>query len=230
MGYPADGDPPPGVDYDMWLGPAPLRAFNPNRFHYSWRWFFDYANGMLGDWGVHLIDIIMWGMNASAPLSVCAAGGKFAVNDNRDTPDTMEVVHEFPGFIHTYSLRKANEAPLDGTHGYGMQFHGSKATLFVDREGWELIPEPESGLQPQKGGGSAQNEPHVRNFLDCVKSRQRPICDVEVGFRTTVACILGNISYLTGRKLYWDAAAERVTNDPEANRYLTRPYRAPWRL
>jgi len=230
MGLPEDGDPPAGVDYDMWLGPAPKRPFNPNRFHYSWRWFFDYANGMLGDWGVHLIDIVLWAMGVQAPISVCATGGKFAINDNRDTPDTMEVIYEFPGFIHTYSLRKGNEAPLDGKHGYGMQFHGTKGTLFVDREGWELIPEPESATEARKGGGSVQNEPHVRNFLDCVKSRKRPICDLEVGYRTTVTCILGNISYLTGRKLYWDAEAERITNDPAADRYLTRPYRAPWRL
>ena len=228
IGNPADCNPPPELDYDMWLGPAPKRPYNPNRSHYTFRFFWDYAGGKITDWGAHLIDIIHWGMNVDAPLAVAASGGKYVIPDNRETPDTQEVVYDYPGFTMTYSYRGANEYPLDG-HEYGMQFHGTKGTLFVDRGGFKVTPE-EDAIPAVEGGGSPQNEPHWRNFLDCVKSRQRPICDIEIAHRTTTACHLGNIAYLTGRRLQWDREKERITNDADANRLLTRAYRAPWHL
>jgi predicted dehydrogenase len=229
IGNPADCDPPPELDYDMWLGPAPKRPYNPNRSHYTFRFFWDYAGGKITDWGTHLIDIIHWGMGVDAPLAVSASGGKYVIPDNRETPDTMEAVFDYPGFTMVYSYRGANGLGMDG-HGYGMQFHGTKGTLFLDRGGFEVIPDEDSGIEPVKSGGSPQNEPHVRNFLDCVKSRACPTSDVEITHRSTIPPHLGNIAFLTGRKIYWDRDNERILNDPEANRLLTKPYRAPWHL
>jgi predicted dehydrogenase len=229
IGNPPDGTPPPELDYDMWLGPAPKRPYNPNRSHYTFRYFWDYSGGKMTDWGAHLIDIIHWGMGVDAPLAVAASGGKYVIPDNRETPDTMEAIYDYPGFTMVYSFRGANERGMDG-QSYGIQFHGTKATLFVDRGGFEVIPEEDQGAQAMTGGGSSQNEPHVRNFLDCAKSRERPICDIEIAHRSTTACHLGNIALLRGRKIYWDRENERITNDEAANRLLTKAYRAPWHL
>ena len=228
IGNPPDGDPPPELDYDMWLGPAPRRPYNPNRCHYRFRHFWDYAGGKITDWGTHLIDVVHWAMGVTAPLAVAASGGKYVLTDNRETPDTMEAIYDYPGFTLVYSLREANGRKLDG-HGYGMQFHGTKGTLFVDRGGFEVFPEGDR-MEPIKSGGSQQNQPHVREFLDCIRSRARPSSDIEVGHRSTSAPLLGNIALRVGRKIRWDAENERILDDEEANRLLGRPYRAPWHL
>lgn len=228
IGNPPDGDPPPEIDYDMWLGPAPKRPYNPNRCHYSFRWFFDYSGGMITDWGTHLLDILLWGMNVEYPTAVSASGGKFVLQDNRDTPDTMEAVYEFPGFVMVYSMRKACGRGMDG-RGYGIQFHGTNGTLFVDRGGFEVYPEGDR-MQPIPGFDSDQHFPHVLNFLECVKSRERPRSDVEIGHRSTSCPLLGNIALQTGRKIHWDGVNERIIGDEAANRLLAREYRAPWVL
>jgi len=228
IGNPPDCSPPPELDYDMWLGPAPERPYNPNRSHYHFRFFWDYAGGKITDWGTHLIDILHWGMGVDAPLAVSASGGKYVIPDNRETPDTMEAVFDCPGFTLVYSYRGANGYPMDG-HDYGMQFHGTKGTLFIDRSGFKVTPD-EDQCEAISSGGSPQNEPNVRNFLDCVKSRARPTCDVEITHRSTTASHLGNIALLTGRKIHWDRDNERIINDEDANRLLCKPYRAPWHL
>jgi len=243
IGNPPDSAPPPDLDWEMWLGPAPRVPFNSNRFGVrpdawsSFRWFWDYAGGMMTDWGVHLLDIVQWAMDAEAPRAVWASGGKLALQDNRETPDTLTVSFEYPGFVAVYENRVCNGRPFDG-HGYGITFHGSEATLFVDREGFELIPEwgsegPRRTTRTdalREGSSNPQVATHVRNFLDCVKSRERPVSDVEVGHRSTTTCLLANIAYRTGRKVHWDAAREQVQDDPGAAAYLRREYRPPWKL
>jgi predicted dehydrogenase len=240
LGNPPDGEPPAGVDYDTWLGPAPKRAFNRNRFHGTWRWFFDYGTGMVGDWNVHLQDIVHLAMRTGRPKSVCAIGGKFAIDDNRDTPDLIEAVYEFEGptgpFVQVYTMRKFNENPREWSSNHGIQFVGTQGTMNLNRGGFEIIPEGKQA-EAVKSGGSAQNEPHVRNFLDCVKSRDNPRSDIKSMHDTTACCHLANISYKVGRKLYWDAAAELCYRDPdhktpdsEANALLGREYRKPWAL
>jgi predicted dehydrogenase len=253
-----DGNPPEGLDWDLYLGPAPKVPFNPNRFIGRFRWFWDYAGGIATDWGVHHLDIIQWAMNVEAPRAVTAAGGKFAISDNRETPDTIEVLYEYPTFVASFSSRAANARPYND-HGYGIEFYGTDATLFVDRGGFEIIPETRPEPAPEllpphvlrmknaaepaqirrarrprtaslTASGSEQNGPHVKNFLECVKSRKRPISDVEIGHRSTTTAHLGNVALRSGRRIEWDAAAERVTNVAEANELLTRTYRAPWKL
>jgi len=240
---PPDGDPPPWLDWDLWLGPAPKRAYNRNRAIYNFRWFWDYSGGILTDWGTHLIDIVHWAMGVDAPKTVFATGGKVLLEDNRETPDTLEVLYEYPAspvsgkeFLVRFSNRVTNGHGPDG-HGYGIQFYGTDGTLFVDRGGYTLWPEPArvgpervSSASATKGEGSAQHYPHVLNFLDCVKSRQKPNSDVETTHRSTSAPHLGNIAFKLGRKLNWDAQREQFPGDAEANKLLSKEYRAPWKV
>lgn len=256
-----DSDPPPGLDWDMYLGPAPKVPFNPSRFIWHFRWFWDYAGGMMTDWGAHHVDVVHWAMDVKAPLSVSAAGGKYYIQDNRETPDTLEVLFEYPGFVLTYSHRSLNGRGLEG-RGYGIVFYGSDGTLVLDRSGYEIFPETmlrdEEGMPPfenemrnaarptepwersrkmrvgrtqfVQGEGSEQHISHVRNFLDCVKSRRQPNSDVETGHDSTSACHLGNIALRSGRKIRWDAEREQVMGDSEANQLVRREYRSPWEI
>jgi predicted dehydrogenase len=247
MGKYPDGEAPSHVDYDRWLGPAPLRSFNPNRFHLLFRWFFDYAGGMMSDWGVHLNDIVIWALNSKGPISVCTTGGIFTTDDERDTPDTMQVVYEFPGCTLTYSMRKGNGLKYNGRE-YGILFCGTDGSLVLDRSGFEVIPDKvvlPYGIKLVHGNRSTRKielkpesvtkgvdgqDAHVRNFLDCMKSRVLPTCDIEIAHRSTNTCHLGNISYKLGRKLEWDADNETFKNDSEANALLKREPRKGYEL
>jgi predicted dehydrogenase len=251
FGNPPDGDPPPDLDWDMWLGPAPKVPFNPNRFGVypdAWsyfRYFWDYAGGMMTDWGVHLIDIVHWAMKVDAPLAVSAVGGKLAIDDNRETPDTIVASYQYPGFIMTYENRSGNSRDING-HGYGIEFYGTDGTLFVDRAGLEIVPEKRriegtasSGTQSSETMNrtepltleSTKDDPtHAQNFVACVKSRELPICDIEIGHRSSSAAILGNLAFRTGASLKWDARRERVEGNDKAGDMLDRTYRSPWKL
>jgi len=246
IGTPPDGAPPADLDWDLWLGPAKKVPFNSNRFGVvpdAWshfRWFWDYAGGMMTDWGVHLIDIVQMAMNVEAPLEVSTIGGKFHLTDNRDTPDTIVATYRYPDFVMTYENRVCNGMPING-RAYGIEFLGTKATLFVDRERYELRPEPEPGTRPQDVVPVAPtvvtatppdaHPSHQRNFIDCVKSRQAPICDIEIGHRSSSTAILGNMALRSGQTVVWDGKAEKVTNDnAKAQALVARAYRAPWKL
>jgi len=227
---------PEGVDYDMWLGPAPKRPFNKNRFHFSFRWFWDYAGGLMTDWGVHLLDYGLFGMNRYVPNSIISSGGKYAFpNDAMETPDTQQAIYDFGDFgliwEHTIGISS-------GSYGreHGVAFIGEYGTLVVDREGWEVIPDyKENGnrkmkavaKQPSSGEGL---DLHVKNFIECVKSRQRPNADVEIGAHIARIAQLGNIAYKTGRKIYWDPDKNELKNDPEATKLVYTNYREPWKL
>jgi predicted dehydrogenase len=247
MGRYPDSSPPSHVDYDRWLGPAPERSFNPNRFHLLFRWFFDYAGGMMSDWGVHLNDIVLWALDAKAPRTVSSTGGVFTTDDDRDTPDTLQVIYEFPGCTLTYSMRKGNGLKYNG-HEYGILFCGTDGSLMLDRSGFEVIPDKvvlpygiklvhgdretrkiELKEEKEKGAGDGQPQ-HVRDFLDCLKSRKRPVCDIEIAHRSTNTCHLGNIAYKVGRKLTWDEATETFKDDREANALLMREPRKGYEL
>jgi predicted dehydrogenase len=243
---PPDSDPPPWLDWDLWLGPAPYHAYNRNRCIGTFRWFWDYSGGILTDWGTHLIDAVHWAMGVDAPETISASGGIYVIKDNRETPDTLEVLYEYPAspvsgkaFTVRFSNRVANGRGPDG-HRYGIQFYGTEGTLFVDRGGFTLWPEEERkdpwGLEAVAAasaitsGGSRQHYPHVLNFLDCVRSRQKPNSDVETMHRSTSAGLLGVIAYRLGRKLTWDAQQEQFPGDAEANKLLTKEYRQPWKV
>lgn len=242
IGKPPDEAPPKDLDWDFYLGPAPKVAYNKNRHLGNFRWFWDYSGGMMTDWGVHLIDIVHWAMNVDAPKAVAAMGGKYVIDDNRETPDTMSVVFEYPGFVMTYDYRILNGRGKDGRWGYGIMFYGTDGTMFVDRGGFEIFPEMEgkkrdslfvaktaaARMNVQRGDPSHFD--HVANFIDCMKTRKPPISDVEIGHRSTSAPHLANISLRSGRRIQWDGATEMIIGDAEASKWLSKEYRAPWKL
>ncbi|MDR0795048.1 MAG: gfo/Idh/MocA family oxidoreductase, partial [Tannerella sp.] len=231
-----DSKAPEGVDYDMWLGPAPLRPFNENRFHFNFRWFWDYAGGLMTDWGVHLLDFALYGMNKATPKSIMAMGGKQGYPDDAcETPDTLHTLYEFDDFT---ILWEHGIGISDGGYGreHGVAFIGQNGILIVDRGSWEVIPEernPTTKLEKFRYAVE-KNEPggldlHVRNHLDCIKRRDRNTrASIEIGSHICKFSALGNIAYLTGKKLFWDGS--RITNDESANKFLTKEYRSPWVL
>ncbi len=245
IGLPPDTDPPSDLDWDMWLGPAPERPFNKNRFgvnpyqYAHFRWFWDYAGGMMTDWGVHLLDIVLWAMAEPGPRSICTYGGKYALTDNRETPDTIQATYEFPAFVCTYENRVAN-AFGGGQPGYGIQFHGTEGTLYVNRGFWEITPESrryrepeprvEQRMEPARGE-SANNstDDHWRDFIAAVRNRNKPVCDIEIGHKSTAMALLGNVSLRSRQRMDWDPVAE-TTNNKEARTYLQNDYREPWKL
>jgi len=253
FGSPPDGTPPSDLEYDMWLGPAPKRPYNPKRSLYHFRWFWDYSGGQMTNLGAHEIDVVQWAMQVKGPTAVTSSGGRFALQDNGETPDTQDALFEYPGFTAEFSMREASL----GHRGEGkLEFFGTKGTLGIDRSGFEVFPDmkidpsnsipqfagqpaggpkhsnvpPEPWIAPFKMGGSSaeQLSLHARNFLDCVKSRQRPIADIEQGHQVTTACHLANISLRTGHKIRWNAETEEIAGDAEASKWLERPYRKPW--
>jgi predicted dehydrogenase len=237
IGNPPDSDPPAGLNWDQWLGPAPARRFNANRFgvdpedHYfsNFRWFWDYAGGMMTDWGVHLLDIVQWAFEEVMPTSATASGGKLYLSDNRETPDTLQVTFEYPGFLAVYENRESNQQSMFD-RGYGILFHGERATLFVDRSECRLISERGSTVMnwemKSTGGGNLE---HWANFLECVRTRQRPVSDIDKCRRSTSACLLGNIALRSGQRVDLDSKTWTVAQ-PDARKYLSREYRAPWKL
>ena len=231
IGKPADAEPPAGVDYNLWLGPAPARPFNPNRFHFNFRWFWDYAGGLMTDWGVHLLQVLLWGMGSEPPKAVLSSGGKYVLDDNSETPDTQLTVYEFPSYTMVWEHKVGVGLGLYHRP-WGMAFVGTEGTLVINDEGWELLREPrKDSLEPGKFPPGKDPRPaHVRNFLDCVKSRQQPIENLEVGHHISTVAHLGNIALRTGRKIVWDSAQQQIVNDPEAHRLTSVNYRAPWKL
>jgi predicted dehydrogenase len=235
-----DSEPPAGVDYDMWLGPAPKRPFNKNRFHFTFRWFWDYSGGLMTDWGAHMIDIANWAMGIKAPSSAVSVGGKYGYpHDAAETPDTQQVLWQFPVFSmiweHALGVGRGPEA-----REHGVEFHGNNGVLVVDRGGWEVYPETDAidkpreykmpGIPRQSAGNQDYHLLHVQNFVDCMRSRKQPRSDVEIGHNSMIACHLGNIAYRLGRQVKWDVDGERFVDDAEAQKYVMKPYRAPWKL
>jgi predicted dehydrogenase len=229
-----DQEPPAGVDYDAWLGPAPERPFNPNRFHFTFRWYWDYAGGLMTDWGVHLIDYIFYGMDVGQPASVMSTGGKFGFPDDaRETPDTQQALYTFDDFSMTWEHAIGlSNGPYDRTH--GVAFVGNNGTLVIDRSGWEVLPEVDDGqyaveaLPPR--GGSGGLDAHAENFVASIKGDATPNCPVETAANTAINAHLGNIAYKLGRRVDWDASAREFPGDDEANDHIWPTYRAPWTL
>jgi predicted dehydrogenase len=224
-----DADPPKGVDYDLWLGPAPERPFNRNRFHGSWRWYFDYGCGDLGNDGVHRLDYCRYVMGVEAlPSSVSASGGKFFFDDDQEWPDTMMITYDYPGKILTYEMRIWSKPRLHGIT-EGAAIHGDEGWVLVSNTGWKAYDG--AGKEVKAGGGPNALNEHVRNFLEAVKSRKRESLNQEIasGHVSSVLCHAGNIAWRTGKKLKLDARTETF-DDAEANKHLGREYRKGFEL
>jgi predicted dehydrogenase len=254
IGNPPNENPPAGFDWEAWLGPAPKVPYNRNRAFYRFRWFYDSSGGQLTNFGVHYLDMIQWALGQDAPLAVTAMGGKFAVADNREIPDTLEVVWQYPNnTLVTFTQINANGAGSTARPGQ-IEFRGTRGTLYLNWDGYEIVPElitqdefparspltraeerlyrkgSKATIQPKRVTGKDATALHARNFLDCVRSRQACNCDIEVGHRSTCATLIGNIAHKTRAYLEWDSKNERFVGNDAANRYLSYAYRAPYEL
>ncbi len=256
FGSPPDSDPPADLDWDLWLGPAPARKYNPNRALYHFRWFWDTSGGQMTNLAAHSLDVVDWCLGGKVPSVVSSFGGRFALEDNGETPDTQDALFSFSDFTVAWSHREASRGSVGG----GLEFFGTKGSLIVSRKGFEVTPDPKinpasaipqfAGAHPVGGPQTVKEEGtppprceavkddtgnvldqfrrHARNFLDCVKSREQPISDLESAHRVATACHLANISLRLRRSVRWDADKETVVGDDEAAKLLERPYRAPW--
>jgi predicted dehydrogenase len=231
---------PEGVDYNSWLGPAPERPFNPNRFHFTFRWYWEYAGGLMTDWGVHLLDIALWGMNSPWPISVSATGGKFAYpDDDMQTPDTLTATYEFQNFMltweHTIGIGRG---PHNREH--GIAFYGENGVLLVDRKGWEVEPEfkkTSNGLRqysiPPVPFQSAQGDDrftHTGNFIRAIFQGEKLACPISTGSQSAIVAHLGNIAFRSGNRIQWDSTKNAIKGSTDAQKFAGPVYRKPFFL
>jgi len=223
---------PPELDYDFWLGPAPKHAYEPLRSHYTFRYFWDYSGGVLIDFWCHIVDVAVWALDLKAPRSITAAGGRLFLNDATEAPDTVEAVLDYPDLVFMFSLRPTPLPGFEHIGHLGCLFEGTEASLVTNYQTHEVwargkkvddFPRPAPTIPDSPG--------HLREFLDAIKSRNlETTCNVRYGHRVTKLGLLTNIAYRTGRRIYWDDARERILHDDEANRYLKRQFRKPYKL
>ena len=232
--------PPPGLDWDMWLGPRPAVPYRETIAPYKFRWWTPYSSQM-ANWGVHYLDLIRWMTGELAPASVCAMGGRFAVDDDRTIPDTLEACFQFAsGRLAIFGQYEASGNPM---FPYGeLELRGTLGTVYADERKFKIVPErggqfqdPKPRMEPVEeslpaGGNKDNTVLHARNFLDCIKTRQKPNADVEEGHRSTTMSLLANISLVVGQRLEWDAQNEKIISPKEANDFLHYEYRKPWSL
>lgn len=227
--------PPPGVDYAKWLGPAPTRPFNSSRFHFHFRWFWDYAGGLMTDWGVHLLDYGLLGMGSPVPKSVAALGGRFAYPDlYEETPDTLTTLYEFDGFNLVWdSAMGIDNGSYNRDH--GIAYIGNNGTLILSRNGWEVIEEEKSKNKVSKPlVRPAENalDQHMLNFVNVCRSRKMNElkCSISEGAHVATVAQMGNIAYQTGQKLQWDAEKKLFTDKEVNKRYLVKAYHNGYKL
>ena len=240
----ADVQPPAGVDYGLWLGPAPLRPFNENRFHYAWHWFWDYSGGDIINDGIHQIDIARWLLGVDLPTAVSSAGGKLAVDDAQETPDTHTAAWEFPGLTVSFeqtlwtpymrktpfALRGTDNLPSWPFSGTRVEVYGSRELMYMGRHGagWQAFDSAGRPLTPHPGRPADHD--HVGNFLDCIRDRRQPNADIEKLHKSTLWCHYANAAFRTGRRLRIDSATEGFVDGGAADALLTRTFREPYAM
>ncbi len=228
IGRAPDADPPAGVNYDLWLGPAPLRPYTRNRWHYKWHWFWDYGTGDMGNDGIHQVDQARWGLGVGYPKGVSASGGQLFYDDDHETPDTQVVTFEYDDCYLMYEMRLWTDYKMDG-HDNGTVFYGDKGTLEIGRNGCEVtfIGEPKKRI-----GGGADFNANVRNFIDCVKAGDPSGLNAPIseGVISAALCHLGNMATRVGRKLVFDTGTYTCVADAEANKLISREYRHGYEL
>jgi predicted dehydrogenase len=231
LGSPPDSPPPAELDYEFWLGPAPRRPYNPNRSHLNYRYFWDYSGGIFIDFWAHITDVAYWALDLKAPKSVSTIGGRFFIEDNTETPDTLDLLYEFPNMDLTWTLNPMAFPGYEPMGGIGCLFQGTEATLVTNYQTHELYIKGKKVPEFKRPEPSIPDSPgHIREFLNAIKSRARTTCDVEYGHQLTKGGLLGNMAFRLGRRLYWDDEHEKVIGDSVAGRMVTRRYRKPWKL
>lgn len=230
-----DTAPPPGVDYAKWLGPAPKRPFNASRFHFNFRWFWDYAGGLMTDWGVHLLDYALFGMKANTPITVAALGGKFAYPElAQETPDTLTTLYEFDKFNLVWDHAMGID---NGQYGrdHGIAFVGNNGTLVLDRLGWEVIEEKNSKAKvsvPRVQRSDDGLNLHMQNFASVIRSGKMEDLNapIQVGADIAIVAQMGNIAFRSGKKLAWNKAAGKFTDEAVNKQYLAKEYHNGYKL
>jgi len=245
-GSPPDGPPPDHLDYEMWTGPAPLRPFNPMYHPLTWRNFWEFGNGIVGDMCIHMLDMVRWMLGLGWPRRVSSSGGIYVDKASKaNIPDTQTATFEFDGLTVVWQHRTWGSPP-DPKYPWAGVFYGDKGTLKASVNGYDFIPtkgetvhqdviadgysDEHEKTEPRfERHAAAANRAHQRNFLEAIASRGKPVADIEEGYISSASCILANLSMQLGRALTWDPEKGRVVGDEEANKLLRRPYRAPWK-
>jgi predicted dehydrogenase len=241
-----DSAPPPELDYDMWLGPAPARPYNQQRVHYYFRFFWDYSGGQMTNWGAHHLDITQWalGMDDAGPTEILGKG-EFDPEKRFEVPSAFAITYKYANGVVVECRSPTPEvAPLIPDHKEqvmeilggktdftGCIFEGEKGLLYVNRGVVRVWPEEIFAIPLKESDVRLyESTEHHQNWLECIKSRKLPICDVAIGHRSATVCHLGNIAIRTGRKIQWDPVKERIVGDADAAKLTTKKYRAPWKL
>ena len=244
---PPDTAPPENLDYDMWTGPAPMRPYNSLVHPRSWRAFMEYGNGIVGDMCVHMLDMVRWMLDLGMPIRVDSAGGILVDKASKaNITDSQTATFDF-GNLQVVWIHRTYGDPPDPKYPWAATFYGDKGTLKAGVMGYDFVPSGGKG-QPLHEDVTYEFDQypedrtekdlethvapairaHMKNFLACIESRQKPVADIEQGYMSATACILANLSMGLGRSLRWDHANGVVAGDAEANALLRRPYRAPW--
>lgn len=229
----ADSEPPPGLDWNSWCGPAPLRPYNSAIHPRGFRQFLDYSNGQLGDWGIHWMDQILWWTEEKGPRRIFSSAARRIRKDNTDAPDTQIVNYEFESFnvVWEHRLYAANEAERTNV---GCYFYGTEGTFHMGwLDGWTFYPANKNNpVVSEKAQLHTADNHNVQelwaDFLDAIAAKRRPVCDIEIGHRSTSMSLLGMLSQKAGKNIVWDPETETITDDPAATRLMQREYRSPW--
>ncbi len=221
-----DSAPPPTLDYEMWVGPAPMRAYNENRTHYNWHWVRDWGTGEMGNWGAHWLDVARWLLELDVPRRVSAHGGAFVEHDIKEWPDTQTVLYAYPELTLLWEQRLWTEYTSNRMRS-GVECSGSKGTLLIDRDGWAVHPrEGKAERNPR----SELERAHAQNFADAIRGIAPSNAPLVEGHKSAILCHLGNIATLLNRTLSFDAATESIVDDAEAATLATRENRSPWSI
>ena len=224
-----DTDPPDHIDYDMWVGPAPIRPYNENLFHYNWHFLHDIGTGDMGNWGAHWLDVLRWLLDLDLPRSVSAYGGQYVVRDAKEWPDTQTVMYQFPELTMVWELRHWSRFMPGGGEGNCCEIDGDKGSITINRHGWTFHSRDQDA-KPEQHGASDLSVSHAQCFADAVRGMAKPSAPIEEGHKSAVLCHLGNIACRLNRSVKFDPESQMVTGDHEAAAMMGRPYRAPWRL
>lgn len=217
---------PAGLDYALWQGPAPEREYRDNVVHYNWHWFWHWGTGELGNNGIHSLDICRWGLGVDYPTRVTAGGGKYYFDDDQETPDTHTVTYEFGDKAIAWEGRNWHRHGFEGSM-FGIAFYGDKGSMVIDGNDTKVF-DPAGKQLSVNNKGFGSHDPHLKNFLACIASGERPVADIEEGHKSTLLCQLGNIAYRTGTTLNLDPKTGQLQDNPAAAALWSREYRAGW--
>ena len=224
-----DTQPPANLDYEMWVGPAPIRPYNEALLHYNWHFLYDFGTGDMGNWGAHWMDVLRWLLDLDLPTSAAAYGGQYVVHDAKEWPDTQTVIYQFPELTMLWELRHWSRFMPGGGKGNCCEINGDKGSLMIDRGGWTFFPRARDA-EPEKHPSSDLDRSHVQSFAQAVRGEGTPSAPITEGHKSAILCHLGNITARLNRSVLFDPAGQVIVGDPEAEAMMGRAYRKPWDL